>query len=107
MTDIVCLQEKDNFRRPVILAKNDRDPGKDKDKQRREKNFPPLVTPQKEEKQPVILIKPREVSSSKDVEGRPQSPKKIILRENETEPSSIQPTKIAQNEHKEKPPGNN
>ena len=54
------------------------------------------------EKPPVIMIKVREPSTTKDIENRPQSPKKITGKENESDAQIIQPVKIAQNESKEK-----
>lgn len=54
------------------------------------------------EKPPVIMIKVREPSTTKDIENRPQSPKKISGKENESDAQIIQPVKIAQNESKEK-----
>lgn len=77
-------------RRPVIL-KSDRDAAKDTSKDKQEK-----------EKQPTIILKTREQSTPK--EERPQSPKTIKSSTSEQEGvhPSIHPSKIAQNESKEK-----
>ncbi|CAH2982815.1 unnamed protein product [Chilo suppressalis] len=73
-------------RRPVIL-KSDRDVSKDQTKEKQEK-----------EKAPTIILKTREQSAPKD--DRPVSPK--TLKSSTSEIEGIHPSKIAQNENKEK-----
>lgn len=68
-----------------MILKSDRETTKDPSKEKQEK-----------EKQPTIILKTREQSAPK--EERPQSPK--IVRSSEQE--GPHPSKIAQNENKEK-----
>ncbi|XP_028179127.1 protein SMG9-like isoform X1 [Ostrinia furnacalis] len=79
-------KEYTTTRRPVIL-KSDRDPPKEQPKEKPER-----------EKQPTIILKTREQSTSK--EERPLSPKSIKSPTSEND--GIQPSKIAHNENKEK-----
>jgi hypothetical protein len=76
-------------RKPLILTKNERD-----DK----------ITQPEKEKPPVIMIKPRETSTMKDAEIRAPSPKKIAVKEPDSESSTVPSIKIAQNENKERKP---
>lgn len=81
-------------RRPVLL-KSDRDSSKETKREEQKEKV-------EKEKQPTILIKHRETSIAKEHDARAQSPKKSSSKESEIETQIIQPSKIVQNENKEK-----